>query len=112
MSKLKACPFCGGEAEKISGERTMYPHIIVWSIGCKKDCVVTNEFMQLKKAIKTWNTRSVDVVEIEKILKHLIAETMVIEKFWKKERIKMCHEEDLEEAMTAIMKKLGGDNDK
>lgn len=57
MTKLKTCPFCGGEA---------MPSIEVWidgndpimnKIKCSKCKAQTKEFLEIEEAIAAWNRR-------------------------------------------------------
>ena len=53
-TKLKSCPFCGGEAEVIKRE-SEYPYVHgVWCKGCR--CRTSFEKSR-EEAIEAWNTR-------------------------------------------------------
>lgn len=59
MTKLKRCPFCGGEAklyEPIEGFH-------MWVVACNKCACGTNYDNDTKEeAIKAWNTRTPEIV--------------------------------------------------
>lgn len=56
-SKLKPCPFCGGEASK---ERFIDIACWLWHISCKK-CMSVCQFGKTEKqAVAAWNTRKED----------------------------------------------------
>lgn len=71
MTKLKRCPFCGGEAEMIkmgqyngeiiynsNGEPRIRPFIV---IGCK-DCGARIEEQDEEELVDMWNTRTPEIV--------------------------------------------------
>ena len=71
MTKLKRCPFCGGEAEMIkmgqyngeiiynsNGEPRIRPFVV---IGCK-DCGARIEEQDEEELVDMWNTRTPEIV--------------------------------------------------
>ena len=62
MTKLKPCPFCGGEAkiEHDCDERTTY----FWATCNNRHCLVRpyseEDFNSAEDAIEAWNTRADD----------------------------------------------------
>lgn len=58
-SKLKPCPFCGGEAVRMSFMDTIQaPHIkALRFIGCKNCAVVSFTNVTVEEAVKAWNRR-------------------------------------------------------
>ena len=56
MTKLKPCPFCGGEAVRL--QMIDNPFSGTRYFGCRKCCVVSFTHMTEAEAIKAWNTRT------------------------------------------------------
>ena len=59
MTKLKPCPFCGGEAKIIQG--SLY---YGYRVGCENyrctTCPITYSYHTIEEAIEAWNTRADD----------------------------------------------------
>ena len=55
MSKLKRCPFCGGEAI-----RKLYSGAF-YSVKCTKCWTETNTYFGVNDAVDAWNTRANEV---------------------------------------------------
>lgn len=54
MTKLKPCPFCGGEADVINAECGQGE---IYAIQCGKCQAKIGWFDEVKEAIEVWNTR-------------------------------------------------------
>jgi len=65
MSKLKACPFCGKKNVLLYHQAAGK-----WYVECNCQIEQSTE----EKAIKAWNTRSVDVAEIEAVIRNYMTE--------------------------------------
>lgn len=52
-TKLKPCPFCGGEAETIENNH----YTDVWSVMCKNCFAESDRYHTEESAIEAWNTR-------------------------------------------------------
>ena len=53
MTKLKPCPFCGGEAELL----IVPGRVASWLVKCKKGCCNQMPHVSDHDAIEEWNTR-------------------------------------------------------
>jgi len=65
--KLKACPFCGGEA-KIHFEngfefRSIFYYVSCEKCGCRTDANTESEEL----AIKTWGARAIQIPSVEEL---------------------------------------------
>lgn len=79
MSKLKPCPFCGGEAEYYTYEQehNLYDSNTLGfletyettehCVGCEECLAMVGPFVTKKQAIKAWNTRAYDADLLEKV---------------------------------------------
>ena len=67
-TKLKPCPFCGGEAELIDGRKscvvTSNAYARPWTVGCTNThkCSIlmpsTRSYSTAAEAVEAWNTRA------------------------------------------------------
>lgn len=58
MSKLKPCPFCGGEAEEYKSVQGQPPNLLFYGVGCSDCCVGTAFSLSKKIPTKQWNLRA------------------------------------------------------
>ena len=63
MTKIKPCPFCGGEGEIISGNYTgklLYTVVgKTYTVFCKRCNARTTQYKKYKyKAVEAWNRRA------------------------------------------------------
>lgn len=72
MFELKPCPFCGGEAEIVTGVTNITPrhgkvHIKCSSCGACSDTYYDSDYNgeYILKVINAWNTRHYEVEEEE-----------------------------------------------
>ena len=56
--KIKACPFCNGEAKLYKSECTFYPRDIRYRIACDKCYAMTNLFKTEQEVCNAWNRRA------------------------------------------------------
>ena len=78
MSKLKPCPFCGGEAAIYNYEKMLTGQYKM--VECKKCHCTSEKFKKVEDAIAAWNTRK----PMENIVKQLENHIRYCE---------LCHEE-------------------
>ena len=64
MSKLKCCPFCGGEAKTVENNH----YTDVWSVMCKNCFSESDRYHTEELAIEKWNRRK-PMEQIKKQLK-------------------------------------------
>ena len=60
-TELKPCPFCGGEAEYITGKTHGFVMCKEFMCGCKGPAVIISDLYAAKPlAIEAWNRRAED----------------------------------------------------
>lgn len=63
MSKLKRCPFCGGQANLYTiRSNLIYPKNIYYVYCCLCD-IQTKDYEDKEKAIKAWNKRTKEKIK-------------------------------------------------